>query len=493
MMQHLPALQVVLPLLGAVLCAFMRRGAWAGAIALAVSWIMPVIAALLLMQVLKSGAISYHIGGWAPPMGIEYRVDILSAFILLLVSIMGAVLMPYARLSVASEITERNQPYFYCMYLLCMTGLLGITITGDAFNVFVFLEISSLSTYVLIALGRDRRGLLAAYQYLVIGSIGATLYVIGIGLLYSITGTLNLIDISTKLAAMEATGPAMVALVFLITGICLKLALFPLHVWLPNAYTYAPSVATIFLAATATKVAVYLLLRVIFTVYDAGDNSNGAVPLSNIFIVLSVLAMFGASIVACFQDNIKRMLAYSSVAQIGYITLGIAILNQTGLTGGIAHLFNHAIMKAALFMVIGGIVYRIGSANINSLAGIGRQMPLTMGAFVVAGLSIIGVPGTAGFISKWYLVSGAMENGWWWLGLLIVASSVLSVIYIGRVVEAAYFRTPEGDTAKATDIPLSMLVPTLFLAGACIWFGIDTRLTADIAAQAAAYLLGGGQ
>jgi multicomponent Na+:H+ antiporter subunit D len=493
MMQHLPALQVVLPLLGAVLCAFMRRGAWAGSIALAVSWIMPVIAALLLMQVLKSGAISYHIGGWAPPMGIEYRVDILSAFILLLVSIMGAVLMPYARLSVASEITERNQPYFYCMYLLCMTGLLGITITGDAFNVFVFLEISSLSTYVLIALGRDRRGLLAAYQYLVIGSIGATLYVIGIGLLYSITGTLNLIDISTKLAAMEATGPAMVALGFLITGICLKLALFPLHVWLPNAYTYAPSVATIFLAATATKVAIYLLLRVIFTVYDAGDNSNGAVPLSNIFIVLSVLAMFGASIVACFQDNIKRMLAYSSVAQIGYITLGIAILNQTGLTGGIAHLFNHAIMKAALFMVIGGIVYRIGSANINSLAGIGRQMPLTMGAFVVAGLSIIGVPGTAGFISKWYLVSGAMENGWWWLGLLIVASSVLSVIYIGRVVEAAYFRTPEGDTAKATDIPLSMLVPTLFLAGACIWFGIDTRLTADIAAQAAAYLLGGGQ
>jgi len=277
-----------------------------------------------------------------------------------LVSVLGAILMPYARLSVAKEITERNQPYFYCMYLLCMTSLLGITITGDAFNAFVFLEVSSLATYVLIALGRDRRGLLAAYQYLVLGSVGATLYVIGVGLLYSITGTLNFIDIAEKLGQIEEVAPALIALGFLITGISLKLALFPLHVWLPNAYTYAPSVATIFLAGTATKVAVYLLLRFIFTVFNF-DGSLGDTPLSEVFMVLSVLAMFGASLVACFQDNIKRMLAYSSVAQIGYITLGIAILNQTGLTGSVAHLFNHAIMKAALFMVMGGIAYRLST------------------------------------------------------------------------------------------------------------------------------------
>ncbi|MGI9482344.1 MAG: monovalent cation/H+ antiporter subunit D family protein [Hyphomicrobiales bacterium] len=492
MMQHLPAFQVVFPLLGAVFCALMRSGSMAGAVALVVSLIMPVISGLMLITVLNTGVISYAMGGWPPPMGIEYRVDILSAFVLMLVSVMGAVLMPYARLSVAKEISARNQPYFYCMYLLCMTGLLGITITGDAFNAFVFLEISSLATYVLIALGRDRRSLLAAYQYLVIGSVGATLYVIGVGLLYSITGTLNLVDISAKLGIIENIGPALIALGFLVTGICLKLALFPLHVWLPNAYTYAPSVATIFLAGTATKVAVYLLLRFIFTVFNI-DSSTGSTPLSEIFIVLSVLAMFGASIVACFQDNVKRMLAYSSVAQIGYITLGIAILNHTGLTGGIVHLFNHAITKAALFMVMGGIMYRLSSVNISSMAGLGKKMPWTMAAFVVAGLSIIGTPGTAGFISKLYLVTGAMENGWWWLGVLIVASSVLSVVYIGRVVEAAYFQEPEGNASKCTDMPMSMLIPTLVLAGACIWFGIDTHLTAGIAGQVAEFLLGGSQ
>lgn len=490
MMQHLPAFQVVLPLLGAVFCALTRSGKIAGAIAVVVSFLMPVVSVLMLATVLENGAISYAMGGWEPPMGIEYRVDILSGFVLVLVSIMGAILMPYARLSVAKEISARNQPYFYCMYLLCMTGLLGITITGDAFNAFVFLEISSLATYVLIALGRDRRSLLAAYQYLVIGSVGATLYVIGVGLLYSITGTLNLVDITEKLGLIENISPALIALGFLVTGISLKLALFPLHVWLPNAYTYAPSVATIFLAGTATKVAVYLLLRFIFTVFSI-DSSTGSTPLSEIFIVLSVLAMFGASIVACFQDNVKRMLAYSSVAQIGYITLGIAILNHTGLTGGIVHLFNHAITKAALFMVMGGIMYRLSSVNISSMAGIAKNMPWTMAAFVVAGLSIIGTPGTAGFISKWYLVSGAMENGWWWLGVLIVASSVLSVIYIGRVVEAAYFQEPSKNGSKSADMPMSMLVPTLVLAGACIWFGIDTRFTGDLAVQVAQFLLGG--
>ncbi|MGI9372942.1 MAG: monovalent cation/H+ antiporter subunit D family protein [Hyphomicrobiales bacterium] len=464
----------------------------AGFVAVVVSWVMPVVAALMLSEVLTSqtGVISYGMGGWRPPIGIEYRVDLLNAFVLLLVSVLGAVLMPYARLSVAKEISEKNQPYFYCMYLLCMTGLLGITITGDAFNAFVFLEISSLSTYVLIAMGRDRRGLFAAYQYLIIGSVGATLYVIGIGLLYSLTGTLNFVDISSKLAQIEEIGPALIALGFLITGISLKLALFPLHVWLPNAYTYAPSVATIFLAGTATKVAVYLLLRLIFTVFDV-DASVGETPLTEVFMLLSILAMFGASTVACFQDDIKRMLAYSSVAQIGYITLGIAIFNQAGMTGSIAHLLNHAIMKAALFMVMGGVVYRLASANINQMAGLGKTMPWSMAAFVVAGLSLIGTPGTSGFITKWYLMSGALERDWWWLALLIVASSVLSVVYVGRVVEAAYFREPAEGAAQAKEMPFTMLAPTLLLAGACIWLGIDTRLTAGLASQIAGILVGG--
>ncbi|MDX2156067.1 MAG: monovalent cation/H+ antiporter subunit D family protein [Hyphomicrobiaceae bacterium] len=489
---HLPALQVVVPLLGALLCALLRRGTSAWAMSLIVSWLLPAISIALMLQVLRSGPISYHLGGWAPPIGIEYRVDLLNAFVLVLISIIGAAILPFARRSVAHEIDGDKQAWFYTMYLLCLTGLLGITITGDAFNVFVFLEISSLSTYVLIAMGKDRRALLSAFQYLIVGTVGATFYVIGVGLLYLVTGSLNLVDIAARLgpAAAESSRPVMAALAFLTVGVSLKLALFPLHVWLPGAYAYAPSVATAFLAGTATKVAIYVLLRLFFSVFGVAISFR-SLPVSEIMLVLSAAAMLIASLIAVFEMNAKRMLAYSSLAQIGYITLGISLANVAGLTGGIVHLLNHALMKTALFLALGAVVYRIGSAKLDDLAGIGRQMPLTMAAFVVGGLALMGVPGTAGFVSKWYLAVGAFDRGWWPLVFLILASSLLAVVYIGRVVEMAWFREPSEIAAKAKDPPWSMLMPLLALAAATIYLGIDTEASAAIARKIAESLLGG--
>jgi multicomponent Na+:H+ antiporter subunit D len=488
---QLPALQIVLPLLGAFVAALLRRGVLAWALAAAITWLMPAIAGALLWQVLTNGPISYHLGGWPPPWGIEYRVDVLSAFVLLLVSGVSAVMMPFARRSVAFEIEGDKQAWFYAMYLLCLAGLLGITITGDAFNAFVFLEISSLSTYVLIALGKDRRALLASYQYLIMGTIGATFYVIGVGLLYLITGSLNIADIASRLepATAEQFRPAMAALAFLTVGISLKLALFPLHVWLPNAYAYAPSFATAFLAATATKVAVYLLLRFFFSVFGVAVAAS-ALQITELLLVLSLAAMFVASILAIYEENVKRMLAFSSVAQIGYITFGMSLANKSGLTGSIVHLFNHAVMKGALFLALGAIAYRIGTVTMADLGGIGRKMPLTFASFVIAGLGVIGTPGTAGFISKWYLAVGALDKGWWPLVFLIVASSLISVVYIGRVVEVAYFRPASGACKAAEDPPLNMLIPILVLAAASIYFGVDTKLSAGLASKAAEALAG---
>ncbi len=252
---HLPALQVVIPLVSAFLAAFLRRGGAGFALALAVSWIMPFIAGAMLWQVLQTGPISYAMSGWQPPWGIEYRVDLLNGFVLMLVSVIGAVIMPFARRSVPFEVDEGRQAWFYCIYLLCLAGLFGVTITGDAFNAFVFLEISSLSTYVLIALGPDRRALLAAFQYLVVGTVGATFYVIGVGLLYLVTGSLNMVDIAARVgpAWPDQSRAIVAALAFVSVGVSLKLALFPLHAWLPNAYSYAPSWVTAFLSATATN------------------------------------------------------------------------------------------------------------------------------------------------------------------------------------------------------------------------------------------------
>jgi multicomponent Na+:H+ antiporter subunit D len=490
MQSQLPALQVVLPLVGALLAALVRRSGIAYGITVVVSLIMPVISWLLLNQVLDTGPISYTFGNWAPELGIEYRIDTVNAMLLLLISVVGVVIIPFARKSVASEIDDDRIAWFYCIYLLCMCGLLGVAITGDAFNAFVFLEISSLATYILIALGRDRRALFAAYQYLILGTIGATFYVIGVGLLYIMTGTLNLELIAERIVAVESSRPVLAALAFIVVGISLKLALFPLHVWLPNAYAYAPSFATVFLAATATKVAIYLFVRYLFSVFGVAF-VFADLPVSSILITLSVAAMFGGATVAVFQSNLKRMLAYSSVGQIGYITLGIALANLSGLTGGLVHMLNHALIKGALFMCIGAVVFRTGKVTIGELGGIGRRMPLTMSAFVIAGLSLIGVPGTAGFVSKWYLIVASLDAGWWWLAFLIVASSLISVVYIGRVIEAAWFREPEKSLDGIKDPPLEMLAPIWILAVSTVFFGLDTEMTAGLAGRAAEALLAG--
>jgi multicomponent Na+:H+ antiporter subunit D len=490
--QHLPALQVVVPLLGGILAALLRRGSFAFALTLPVSWMMPVISACMLWQVIQGGPISYALGSWPPPWGIEYRVDLLNGFVLMLVSTIAAVIAPFALRSVALEIAPRRQAWFYCMYLMCLTGLLGVTITGDAFNAFVFLEISSLSTYVLIALGRDRRALLAAFRYLIMGTIGATFYVIGVGFLYLLTGSLNMADIAARLATLppEQARATIAGLAFLTVGISLKLALFPLHSWLPGAYAYAPSWATVFLSATATKVAIYLLVRFLFSIFGVALDFRD-LPVSEIVLGLSIAAMFIASIIAVYQSDLKRMLAYSSLAQIGYIMLGIGIANQAGLTGGLVHLVNHAVMKAALFLAVGAIFYRVGTVQLSELAGIGRKMPLTTAGALIAGLGLIGTPGTAGFISKWYLAVGALDRGWWPLVFLLVASSLVSVVYVGRVVEIACFRPTAERNAAAKDPPLSMLLPLLVLAAATIYLGVDTRFSVGIAGQAAAWLLGG--
>lgn len=487
MIAHLPALQVVLPLVAAPLCVLLRRGTLPWLIALVVSWLALLIAGRLLSDVLDGGPISYALGGFAAPFGIEYRVDVLNAFMLLIVAGMAAVILPFARKSVAAEIREDQHFLFYGAFLLMLTGLLGMAITGDAFNLFVFIEISALSSYALIAMGKNRRALRAAFTYLVMGTVGATFILIGIGLLYVVTGTLNMADLAERLQPLHGSRTVLVAFAFITVGISLKLALFPLHMWLPNAYAYAPSVVTAFLAATATKVAIYVLLRFIFTIFGV-EFSFESVPLGNILLVLAIASIVIASTVAIFQSNVKRLLAYSSLAQIGYIILGISYANVTGLTASIVHLFNHAATKGALFLIMGCVVYRAGSSHIDKLQGLGRRMPLTMFGFALAGLSLIGVPLTAGFVSKWYLVLGAMERGWWPAAVLVLFTSLLAVAYVWKVVEVAYFRPLPEDAGDISDPPLSMLIPAWLLILATIYFGIETSLPVGVAEQAAQFL-----
>lgn len=492
--QHYPALQVVLPLLAAPIALLLgkqTRLIWI--LSSLVSWICFAISIQLFITVQAGDVIRYEFGGWAAPWGIEYRVDILNSFILLIVSGIAAVVFPYAQTSIEKEIPPQHQSLFYVLMLLCFAGLLGMTITGDAFNVFVLLEISSLSTYGLIALGRDRRGLTSAFQYLIMGTIGATFILIGIGLLYILTGTLNMMDLADRIKDLHGSSTLQVAFGFLIVGFSLKLAMFPLHMWLPNAYTYSPSVVSAFLAATATKVALYAMLRFMFTLFGA-DYSFNEMQVQWLFLPLACIAILSASVTAVFQSDIKRMLAYSSVAQIGYMLLGISLANINGLTATVLHIFNHALMKGALFLALGALCYQVGNTKMNRLNGVGKQMPWTFMAIAIGGLSLIGVPLTVGFISKWYLILASLEQGWWPVVVIIIIGSLLAVMYIWRIVEAAYFK-PADDVAGShiKEAPLLLLIPTWILVIANILFGTYATFTTDISISIATLLLGGAQ
>jgi multicomponent Na+:H+ antiporter subunit D len=242
LLSNLPALQVVIPLVSAPLCLLLRNPRHAWAWSTIVSWLVLAMAVMLAQRVYASGTIFYAIGAWATPWGIGYRVDMAGALMILVIATIGAVVMPYAWRSIQHELHKKHVGLFYTCYLLCLTGLLGIVVTGDAFNLFVFLEISSLSSYVLISLGSTRRALTAAYQYLVMGTIGATFILIGIGLLYMMTGTLNMMDLSQRLPEVTDTRTIRVAFAFVTVGVSIKLALFPLHLWVPKPNTIAPSV-----------------------------------------------------------------------------------------------------------------------------------------------------------------------------------------------------------------------------------------------------------
>jgi len=321
------------------------------------------------------------------------------------------------------------------------------------------------------------------------GTIGATFILIGVGLLYMMTGTLNMMDISQRLPEVADTRTIRVAFAFVTVGVSIKLALFPLHLWLPNAYTFSPSVVSAFFAATATKVGIYVLLRFFFTLFGS-QFSFAAMHVGEILMLLAVAAILVASLVAIFQDNIKRMLAYSSIAQIGYIILGISLATSAGVTAGMLHLFNHALIKCALFLAMGCIFLRLGSVELKDMHGLARQMPWTMAAFVAGGLSLVGLPLTAGFISKWYLVSAVLADGYWPLAVLILVSSLLALIYVWRVVEAAYFNVPGANMHKVREAPISMLIPAWLLIGANVYVGVNASLITDIAQQGADVLLG---
>lgn len=497
---HLVALQVVVPMLAAPLIALLRVPgsaslAWLGATA--TSLVAFAIAVSLTGTIQQGEAIIYAMGSWPAPYGIELRVSSFGALLLLITTGASSIALLAGKRSIEASVAADRQPAFYAAWLVALTGMSGILVAGDAFNIFVFMEIASLATYALIASGADRRALPAAFKYLIIGTVGATFYLIGVGLIYMMTGTLNLADMEARIHDVSEVRPILVAAGFITVGLAIKAALFPLHAWLPNSYTYAPHMVTAFLAACSAKVALYVLLRFDFLVFQP-NLENHEIQFAGFLMPLAALAILIASGVAIYERNLKRLLAYSSIAQIGYILLGASFVTTAGLTAGILHIFNHALAKGALFLAVACLATQYTELRLTNLRYAARSMPWTMAAFVVAGLSLIGIPGTAGFISKWYLIVAALDEGV--LGMMFVGviliSSLMAVIYVWRVVEAAYFGGGEQSDVDRPDgarvlreAPFWMLAVTWFAALLNVYFGVDPSLPASLASDGANALM----
>ena len=487
---QLPALQVVLPLAAAPLCILFHNRTFAWLLMVFVSLASFGISCALFNQVLAENAITYAMGGWVAPWGIEYYIDKLTTYMLLIVNGIAVLVSLGARESVENEISSDRIYLFYTAFLLNLTGLLGVIITGDAFNLFVFIEIASLSSYAIISLGKDKRCLYAAFRYLIYGTVGASFILISVGLLYVVTGTLNIADLSQQLANAENTATITTAFVFFVIGIAIKAAIFPMHLWLPDAYTYSPSIVSTFLAGTTAKVFIYVLIRFIYSLYGY-EFSFFHESFDNLLIIIACGAILYGSYRAIKQDSLKRLLAYSSIAQIGYMILGIALITELGLAASLIHIFNHAFIKVGLFLAATAIIYSYGTDSIERLAGMAKTSPFTFVLFLISGLSIIGVPLTSGFISKWYLIKASLEAGYWGLIVIIVFSSVLAIIYIGRVIETAYFKPEATNTASFNNkkMPHLLFLSLFIFCFINIYLGIETSLNVDMAFQIAHELI----
>ena len=444
--------------------------------ALAVSCGTAIVAA---RHVVVNGPMHYYMGGWAPPWGIEFRVDALSALMLLLVTVITLLIGIYSKQSILKEIPSKEVP-FYSVYLLLVAGLTGQVATADMFNLYVFLEITSLTSYALVSLGGGA-AVVSAFRYVILGTIGAAFYLLAVGYFYSMTGSLNMADLSRILPDLYESNAVLVGFAFFVIGMSIKMALFPMHTWLPGAYSNAPSAVSALIAATTTKVAAYVLVRVMFFVFEPRFSIE-MIPVTTLLGWMGAVAMILGSVMAIAQSDFKRMLAYSSVAQIGYIVLGIGLANAAGFTGGILHLVNHAFMKGGLFLVAGAIVYRTGLREIREFRSLSLKMPVTAATFTVCAFAMIGIPPTGGFFSKFYLILGAIDAGNWVFVGVIVLSSVLALAYLANVLRYIYFPKeatarggggqPVPEAIKRDEVPWTMLGPMLAITAVIVLLGV---------------------
>jgi multicomponent Na+:H+ antiporter subunit D len=453
--------------------------------------LMVAISAGILHRVVNEGVIRYFVGGWSQPVGIgiELRIDTINALVLMAVTTVGllSAVFSFRR---EEEDGSKKSPLFYSLFLLLVMGLSGITITGDAFNLYVLLEVASLTSYALIAMGRSKRAAVSAYNYVIMGTIGASFYLLGVGCLYLRTGTLNMVELHNVISSLQGTGSRTIFVGFsmIIVGFSIKMAFFPLHGWLPNAYSRCPATTACILAPLMTKVSVYAMVRMMLTVFGTGWVFQNP-AFSQWMVRIAVIAILAGSALALAQTRLRRMFCYIIVAEVGYMVGGAWLANHWGMVGTVYHILSDAFMTFCMFLVAAVLLKRAGVVRIDQMEGMFRRQPLTMAVFVVGALAMIGIPPTCGFFSKWYLIRGGIESGHWFYVAALLISSLVNAVLFFRIFEVAFFgnKPAEGHghhdhdsadspgDAKAAPLRWSSAVPLLAVAAIIILLGVFNR------------------
>jgi len=478
-MNQIPILIITLPLLLTPILLLIRKINIVYALTLIVSFINISLILALGAEVYNNGSIIYELGGWPAPIGIRLNADLLSCYFLTFINVISFLCLVSSKDIIKHQIHEDNIYLFYIAWLLCNIGFSGIVLTDDIFNLFVFLEISSLSSYFLISQANYKGSLLAAIQYLFIGSIGAVFILLAIGILYAHTGTLNMHDLAMKIGQAKFSKSIIFSLGLLLAGIGIKSALFLLHGWLIKTYAYAPSIVTTYFSGTSTKIGIYILLRVFLDILNSISPLE-YYKLAQFILFISLLGVLLSTFYAVKQQEVKKMLAYSSVAQLGYIIIAIMLLIPDGLTASLIHVVNHSIIKTGLFLIIAIIFINNQNVMIEDLSGLGKKYPILMSCFVVLGFGLIGLPITSGFISKWYLVTAMLKSEYWYFTFIVLLTSFMTLFYVWALIEKIYFATNNNSSA-VNNVSIYQIFCVITLTIMTIYLGLETSLTSGIA------------
>jgi multicomponent Na+:H+ antiporter subunit D len=470
---------VVLLLAGFVVPLLAKRQRLAEGIFLVTGAISLLLSLSLVRLVLRHGLITYNLGNWAPPFGIQLLVDSFGAYASLVLSVVS---LPVYWFIVFAPNETSSKTGYLSLVLFLTAAMQGMVLTGDLFNMFVFIEISSLAAIAIIAIKGTRESIEASFRYLVLSALGSGGILFAIALIFMISGHLNMGFIREALSITASQYPLniLTALGFMFVGFAIKAALFPLHIWLPEAHSNAPTASSALLSGLVVKVYIIGFMRVMYL--GIGIETFNALPLRPIFLLLSSLAIIMGSIFAMVQDNLKRMMAYSTVVQIGYIFLGFGLFSPRAVEGGVLHILNHAVTKALLFLTAGVIIKRAGVTRISQLKGMGRKMPWTFAAFTIGALSMVGIPGFAGFVSKLYVALGALDISQAFFAVLILVSSLLNALYYFPITINAFFGEQEP-LHSVSDPPMAVLASLAVLAGMCVILGLFPSVVVPLVRQ----------